>query len=229
MGFFNWDIQSFVITLIVLLTAMPVHECAHGWVAHKLGDDTAYYQGRINLNPFTHLDPMGSLMLLVTQRFGWAKPVPVNPRNFNNKISMRAGMALTSLAGPTANVLLALVVMVVYKLIALFAFSGQTQPAEAVFVLMQIFSVMISINLSLAVFNLLPIPPLDGYHILSYFIPAKWEYKLSFYRQYIYYGLLGILLFTNWLSAPLGFLVGWLFELLNFLTGFIDLLARFVV
>lgn len=96
----NWDMQSFIVTLIVLMTSMPVHECAHAWAAYKLGDDTASLQGRLNLNPLAHLDPIGSVMLLLTQRYGWAKPTPVNPRNFTRKITMRGGMAVTAPGGP---------------------------------------------------------------------------------------------------------------------------------
>lgn len=229
MGLFNWDIQSFLITLIVLFTSMPVHEYAHAWVAHKLGDDTAYYQGRLDLNPFKHLDPIGSLMLLVTQRFGWAKPVPVNPTNFTRKISMRAGMALTSIAGPLANVLLALIVMTFYKLFALIMLAAGVSMGNAMFIVTDILMVMVSLNVSLAVFNLLPIPPLDGFNIASYFIPAKWEYKLAQYRQMIYFGLMAVLLFTNWLSMPLGFLSNLVYRFLDFVTSFIDVIARLIV
>lgn len=226
MGLFNWGIQDLVVTVIVLLTCMPVHEFAHGWVAYKLGDTTAYYQGRLDLNPFKHLDPLGSIMLLVTQRFGWAKPVPVNPRNFSRKVTMRGGMALTSLAGPVANFLLGLIIMFLYKvLIILFsAFGIAMNPAANV--LYQILYTMVIVNVSLGVFNLLPIPPLDGYNIFAYFIPPKWEYKIAQYERYIYFGLLAVLFFTPILNVPLNFLTTWVVRLLDFLTGFVDVLAR---
>ena len=99
MGIF--DMQTFFVTLIVLVTSLPAHEFAHAWMAYKLGDDTAARQGRLDLNPLRHLDPIGALMLILTQRFGWAKPVPVDPRRFDRRISMRAGMALTSLTANT--------------------------------------------------------------------------------------------------------------------------------
>ena len=117
MGFSIYSMYQIFARVVVLFTSMPVHEYAHGWMAHKLGDDTAYQQGRLDLNPLAHLDPLGTILLLFTG-FGWARPVPVQPHRFNRKISMRAGVALTSLAGPAANLLLALIIMVVYKLFA---------------------------------------------------------------------------------------------------------------
>lgn len=221
---FNWDLSSFLVTLLVLITSMPVHECAHAWMAHKLGDDTAYHMGRLDLNPLKHLDPVGSIMLLVTQRFGWAKPVPVNPRNFNRKVTMRGGMALTSLAGPVSNFILAFIVLLLYKIIVLVVVIAGIDVGNVFSVIRSILITMVSINVSLGVFNLLPIPPLDGYNIVSYFIPAKWEYKIAQYQQYIYYGLLALLFFTNIFNAPIGFLSDLIFNLLQFLTGFMDLL-----
>ena len=108
---------STVVKLIVLLTALPLHECAHAWVADKMGDHTARYQGRLTLNPLRHLDPMGAILMLVAG-FGWAKPVPINPRNFKNP---KQGMALSALAGPMSNLLLAFVSAILYKV---FAYAG---------------------------------------------------------------------------------------------------------
>ncbi|WP_079987993.1 site-2 protease family protein [Anaerotruncus rubiinfantis] len=223
MGLFSMGTQMamYVIfaRLIVLFTSMPVHEFAHGWVAHKLGDDTAYYQGRLDFNPLAHLDPFGTILLLFTG-FGWAKPVPINPRNFTRKISLRGGVALTAVAGPVANIILAFFTLLLFKILAYFIPMG-----NAVSIIAQILSLMVSINVSLAVFNLLPIPPLDGYNIVSYFIPAKWEYTIMQYQQYIFLGLMALMMFTNILSGPLNILTGLIYKLLNFATGFVDLIA----
>lgn len=199
----HWDMQSFIVTLIVLMTSMPVHECAHAWAAYKLGDDTASLQGRLNLNPLAHLDPVGSIMLLLTQRFGWAKPTPVDPRNFTRKITMRGGMAITALAGPVSNLLLGFVLLLVNKAAVLaLGCAGQT---EAAVIVSYILLMMVTINVSLAVFNLLPMPPLDGYRILSYFIPSKWEYQIAKYQQVIYVVVLAAV-FLGVLNVPLGYL-----------------------
>ena len=147
---------STVVKLIVLLTALPLHECAHAWVADKMGDHTARYQGRLTLNPLRHLDPMGAILMLVAG-FGWAKPVPINPRTFKNP---KQGMALSALAGPMSNLLLAFVSAILYKV---FAYAGIA--ADGMWLLTSladIFYLMMSLNVGLAVFNLLPIPPLDG-------------------------------------------------------------------
>ena len=214
--------------LLVVFTSLPVHEYAHAWASHKLGDDTAYYQGRLDLNPLAHLDIWGTVLLLFTG-FGWAKPVPVNPRNFNRKISMRAGMALTSLAGPVANILLAFIILTVAKVLNVLLILLNASISVPVGIIATILSMMVSINVGLAVFNLLPIPPLDGYSILAYFIPARWEYKIAQYRQYIFIGLLLLLMFTPILDVPLTLLANLLYRLLDFLTGWVYLLANLVL
>ena len=111
-----------LVRALVLFTAMPIHECAHGWVADKLGDHTARSQGRLTLNPFHHLDPFGSVLLLLAG-VGWAKPVPVNPYYFH-KIDRRAGMALTALAGPVSNLLMSIITLLIAKLLLLFGVNG---------------------------------------------------------------------------------------------------------
>lgn len=231
MGLFSMGLQGMLFTifarLLVLFTAMPVHEFAHGWVAYKLGDDTASYRGRLDFNPLAHLDPFGSLLLVLTG-FGWAKPVPVNPRNFSRKISMRGGMALTSLAGPVANILLAFVILLVARILDVLLMIVGIH-ITFMSVLMQILVMMVQINVGLAVFNLLPIPPLDGYNIVSYFIPARWEYKIAAYSQYIFIGLMFLMFFTNILSGPLSLLSGLIFKLLDFSTGFVYLIAKLFI
>ncbi len=199
-----------LVRALVLFTAMPIHECAHGWVADKLGDHTARSQGRLTLNQFHHLDPFGSVLLLLAG-VGWAKPVPVNPYYFH-KIDRRAGMALTALAGPVSNLLMSIITLLIAKLLLLFGVNG---------ILVSIFITMCQINLGLAVFNLIPIHPLDGSRILSYFLPAKAADWLDEHEQIIYIIFMVVILFTNLLDVPLSFLSGLLFKAINWLTSFV--------
>lgn len=203
---------TYVVRLIVACTALPVHEAAHAYVASKFGDNTAKYQGRLTLNPVVHLDPIGTLML-VFFGVGWARPVPINPRNFSNP---KAGMAISSLAGPVSNVLLALVLMVVYKAMILFGLitNGFT------YAFISILGLMISVNVYLSVFNLLPIPPLDGSRLLTYFLPPKYYFGIMQYERYILIGLL-VLLYTGILRLPLNIISGAIINLLDLLTFFL--------
>jgi Zn-dependent protease len=155
---------------VALLLAITVHEFAHAWVANYLGDPTAKKAGRVTLNPIAHLDPLGTIMLLLV-RFGWGKPVPINPNNFKNP---RLGSALTALAGPTSNFLLANLIALVYKL---GNFSGSTFGTFLI--------VAIYMNLVLMVFNLLPIPPLDGSKFFALFFPVLEDRKIEQYGPFI--------------------------------------------
>ena len=154
-----------------VLIAITFHEFAHGYAAYKLGDDTAKRQGRLSLNPFAHLDPIGTLMLLVAG-FGWGKPVEVDPRNYTRKISMEKGEAIVSLAGPLMNFILAIIFTLIYC--AIYKFTSATFMASTVgTVIMLLISTTISINIGLGVFNLIPLPPLDGSKIIMPFLPYK--------------------------------------------------------
>lgn len=181
---------------VVLLLCLPVHELAHGLVAHWCGDDTAKWHGRLSLNPFRHLDMWGTAMIL-TVGFGYAKPVPVNSRNFRN---YRRDMILVALAGPLSNFLMAAVAMFLYLLVAY-----KVAPGQMTEMLMLLLSIVINVNITLMVFNLLPIPPLDGSRLWSSFLPGRWAYTLEQYSRYITMGLL-VLSFSGALDVPLFYL-----------------------
>lgn len=196
-------------SLFVVFCTLPFHEYAHAFVATKLGDQTARLSGRLSLNPMRHIDPWGALMIVLVG-FGYAKPVPVNPRNFKNP---KVGMALTALAGPCANLLMAIVFLLLKNIVLLFPTSNPIVLALAYF-----FIFAASINIGLAVFNLLPIPPLDGSRILQLIIPSKYYFKFMQYERYVVI-LVFVLLLTGVLSRPLGYLQTLLYNGLNFLVS----------
>ena len=154
-----------------VLIAITFHEYAHGVAAYKLGDNTAKDEGRLSLNPLAHLDPIGTLML-VFAGFGWGKPVHVDPRNYTRKISMEKGEAIVSLAGPLMNIILAFIFTLIYCAIYKFAGAGFLHSTMGSVLMLMIFYT-ISINVGLGVFNLIPLPPLDGSKIIMPFLPYK--------------------------------------------------------
>lgn len=185
--------------LLTIFLIMPIHEWAHGFVAYKLGDTTAKYSGRLSLNPLKHIDPLGAAAMILF-RFGWAKPVPIDPRNFKNP---KLGMALTALAGPMSNLLAALIAAFSFEALIYFG-GGLVSQQLFMYILTFIYS-FISMNIGLAVFNLIPLPPLDGSKILGVFLPDKILYKYYQNQRYIMIAVF-ILLFTGVLSVPLIFI-----------------------
>lgn len=195
-------VEITIFSLIVLLFSVVIHEVSHGSVAYALGDPTAKYAGRLTLNPIKHLDPMGSvllpllLLLLTAGRgpiFGWAKPVPINPYNFKNP---RWDNAKVAIAGPGSNLLIALIFGLIIR------FSPFLPPS-----LFIIFSIIVILNLLLAIFNLLPIPPLDGSHLLFTILPERfWKLKI-FLQQYGFFILIFFIFFgLRWIFSGTMFL-----------------------
>lgn len=223
-GFSRESVISLLLFIPTILISLTVHEYCHGYAAYKCGDNTAEWNGRLTLNPLKHLDPIGTLMMLVFG-FGYAKPVPVNPRNFRN---YKWGLCIVSLAGPLSNVLLAFIGILlnygVFQILALLqtevfisAVSSNLFSVWSIFIYM-----FISANTALAVFNLLPIPPLDGSRIVSSVLPAKLAYYYNKYENYIMIAVL-LLLYFNILDGVIFYLrdglmsaLLWLAELIPF-------------
>ena len=205
-------IQQLIFLIPILLMSLSFHEFLHGYASYKLGDPTPKNSGRLTLNPLAHLDLIGSLVLLLTRRFGWAKPVPINPRYYKNP---RKGMMIVGMAGPGANLILALVFSAAIKLILNFSrYSLQGYAGSFVNMLLQFLVMAIMINLSLAFFNLIPVPPLDGSKILRGFLPAKFDkyfYKLEGPAGMV---VLVILLYTGVIWKIIGPIINFLLQIL---------------
>jgi len=174
MSFLNLSPSMLISHLFVLLIAFTVHEFAHAWTANYFGDDTPRLNGRLTLNPLAHLDPIGSLLLLVAG-FGWAKPVPVNPYALQRRSS--AAMMLVALAGPGSNLLMALAAAIPFRLGLVSAWDARlamaTQSQHILPTVSQLLYVFIQVNLLLMLFNLIPLAPLDGEKIAAYFFPPS--------------------------------------------------------
>jgi len=183
-------LATLIARMLSLVIAFSVHEFAHAWTAYRLGDPTAKYMGRLTLNPRAHLDPLGTIMVLIAG-FGWAKPVPVNPRNL--RYGPTAGMALVAAAGPLSNLALAVIFALIWRLTApvliWFGMGGKLIPTPA-----DLLRELVILNLVLLVFNFIPLAPLDGFNVLRGVAPRRWAYQLDRLRPYGPMILLGLLM-----------------------------------
>lgn len=218
----NFDIYTLVLRLIIALIALPIHEYAHGYIAYRMGDYTAERQGRLTLNPLAHFDPIGTIAIVLFG-FGWAKPVPINPINFENP---KKGMMISSLAGPLSNIGLAFIAMVLYKFSYIPVYLGAS---GAFLATVQTFLLlMISINITLGVFNLIPIPPLDGSRIATYFLPQRIYFKIMQYENIIFIVLL-IALWFGVFDLPINIVSSAVTGILDYITRPIDWLTALII
>ena len=195
-----------IIMIPMVLIALMFHELAHGWVSIKLGDPTPKYQGRMTLNPLAHLDPVGTLLMVLTG-FGWAKPVEINPRYYKDS---KKGMALTALAGPVTNFLLAVCAMLIYGVI--FVVYLKTGIFESLMDTLPYLMVrFVQLNLCFMVFNFIPIPPLDGSRILGVFLSNRAYFKLQQYERYSFIAII-LLSATGAFDSIIGTGVGVVFD-----------------
>ncbi|MBP0990444.1 MAG: site-2 protease family protein [Oscillospiraceae bacterium] len=215
----NWSdtLYIFCIRAFIAVTVLPIHEWAHGYVAYRMGDDTAKRLGRLSLNPLRHLDPIGAVALVFTG-IGWAKPVPINPNNFQKR---KLGMALSALAGPMSNFLIAVIGVVLLKISGMIMYDNHVYYTDAGKIIREILSIVIQVNISLAVFNLLPIPPLDGSRLASYFLPEKTYFGIMKYERIFMLALM-IALFMGYLDRPLEIITDAAIRFLDIITYPID-------
>jgi Zn-dependent protease len=201
-------ILELLMYMVPVILSITVHEFAHAYASFKLGDDTAYQMGRMSLNPIVHIDLFGTIIIPALgilsgmPFFGWAKPVPFNPVRFRRTMRMKHATLIVALAGPTANIILALMVALVGRLLVVshnngFALSGQISNPLFAFLLM-----VLTINVSLAVFNFLPVPPLDGSKILYGLLPDSAFPVIEFLEKYSFVIFIAILLFGGRFVGP---------------------------
>lgn len=215
------NVIKYFVRVMIIFLILPIHEYAHAWAAHKQGDDTALHQGRLTLNPLVHIDIIGAALLFFTG-FGWAKPVQFNPLRFKKQ---RKGIALTALAGPLSNLIVAFIGVIVYQILIGTGVVGNLLKQyiledNKMYILIVALNYFILINIGLALFNLIPVPPLDGAKILSYFTSYNFERKIAQYEQFIAIAFLA-LMFTGILSKPLQLLTDLIFDFMTLITNWI--------
>lgn len=205
---FRFDLISILIGVPTTLIALAFHELAHGWVSSKLGDPTPKYQGRLTMNPFAHLDLIGTLLMIFTG-FGWAKPVEINPMYYKDKVK---GMALVGLAGPLANFILAFL-SILFGTFIIFGMQKAGIGSNIIGFVYTFLNVFAIRNLSFMVFNLIPFPPLDGFKVLGVFIKRDLYYRILSYEHYIMY-ILMFLCLTGAFSRTIGVGVSWFYDII---------------
>lgn len=214
------SLLSLLLCLPAVIIAITFHEFAHAWAADKLGDDTPRYQGRLNLNPMSHIDPVG-FVLLMFAGFGWGRPVQINPINFNRNVSMQKGEAIVSVAGPLMNFILAIVSAIILGVVYMFATPTflLSSTGNIIYILLQ---QLVITNIGLGVFNLIPLPPLDGSKIFMSVLPYKARTWIINHSHIFYYVFLFI-----WISGLAGVIIAPIISLLyNGLMGGILALLR---
>lgn len=200
---FNFDMMTLVAGIPGLIIAMAIHEYSHALIADYMGDDTPRMMGRLTLNPLVHLDPIGMVMLLVAQ-FGWAKPVMINPSNFRD---WRKGEFFVSLAGPVSNLIVAFIALVIHIIcIKAHLFTGTA--------LATVLSLIVIYNINFAIFNMIPLPPLDGSKVLMCVLPTEWNYKLASIERYSFLILIALMMtpFFSYILIPMQHLILSLFS-----------------
>lgn len=195
-----------VLTLPGVILAITFHEFAHAYAAYKLGDDTPRMQGRLNLNPLSHIDPLG-FVLLIFAHIGWGKPVQINPRNFDRKYTQSAGEAIVSVAGPLMNFILAIVLTIIY--FTIIKISDTFITTQIGFIVMTIIELAIIVNIGLGVFNLIPLPPLDGSKIFRNFMSYNVKQWLD-KNERIFYIIFLLLWITGLAGEIISPIVGWM-------------------